>query len=86
MKLRKYDEVSVKAMYPIMLQHEELKPYFPDSYPKGRQCQRQYFWDVAHTIFPDEVTKLIIHANSQRFQANDEQEQEERIEVSDAWM
>ena len=37
-RLRKYDEVSVKAMYDKMLQHDELKPYFPDTYPKGRQC------------------------------------------------
>ena len=35
-ELRKFDEVSVKAMYPKLLEHDELKPYFPDSYPKGR--------------------------------------------------
>ena len=41
---------------------------------------------MAHTIFPDEVSKLIMHANSQRFTANNENDQDERIEVSDAWM
>ena len=29
---------------------------------------------------------MIMHANSQRFTANNEDDQDERIEVSDAWM
>ena len=41
---------------------------------------------MAHTIFPDEVGKLIMHANSQRFTANNENDEDERIEVSDTWM
>ena len=41
---------------------------------------------MAHTIFPDEVGKLIMHANNQRFTANNEDDEDERIEVSDTWM
>ena len=38
--VNKYDEISVKNIYSMMLQREELKPYFPDKYPKGRQCDK----------------------------------------------
>ena len=34
--VHKYNEISVKELYPKMLQRKEMKPYFPDSYPKGR--------------------------------------------------
>ena len=34
--VNKFDEISVKNLYEKMLKREELKPYFPDSYPKGR--------------------------------------------------
>ena len=33
--VNKYDEISVKNLYDKMLEREEMKPYFPDSYPKG---------------------------------------------------
>jgi hypothetical protein len=34
--VHKYDEISVKTLYPKMLKRSELVPYFPASYPKGR--------------------------------------------------
>ena len=34
--VNKYDEISIKNIYDKMLQRDELKPFFPDSYPKGR--------------------------------------------------
>ena len=54
-KVTKYDELSVKTIYPKLIQRPELKPFFPDSYPKGRQCCKDYFWNVANSIYPEEV-------------------------------
>ncbi len=62
-----YDELSVKSFYGKMLTRPELQPYFPDKYAKGRQCDRDYFWNVVNTIFPDEVGALIDNATVQRF-------------------
>ena len=62
-KVCKYDEIAVKTMYPKLLERAELKPYFPDKYPKGRQCEKEYFWNVCATIFPEEVQNLILNAN-----------------------
>ncbi len=59
-----YDELSVKAWYPKMLTRPELQPLFPDKFAKGRQIDKDYFWNVCHTIFPEEVQALIEHAIS----------------------
>ena len=39
----KYDEISVTELYDYCIQMERMKDYFPDGYPKGRQCNREYF-------------------------------------------
>ena len=61
--VHKFDEISVKKLYAKMLARDELKAYFPNSYPKGRQCDKAYFFNVCATIFPSEMEKLIRHAN-----------------------
>ena len=32
----KYDEISVKKLYPILIDLDGMKQYFPDKYSKGR--------------------------------------------------
>ena len=32
----KYDELSVKKLYPTLIELDGMKPYFPDKYAKGR--------------------------------------------------
>ena len=73
-KVANYDEIAVKMMYPILIEREELKCYFPDKFPKGRNCDKTYFWNVANTIFPEEVSKLIMNANSIRFKGDGRQD------------
>ena len=63
-RVNKYDEISVKTLYSKMLQKDELKPYFPDKYPKGRQCDKAYFFNICATIFPNEIAELIMFANN----------------------
>ena len=38
-----FDEVSVKRLYADALKMDEMEYYFPDEYPKGRQCDRAFF-------------------------------------------
>ena len=70
--VNKYDEISVKNLYSKMLAREELKPYFPNTYPKGRQCDKAYFFNICATIFPDEIAELIMFANNQRYDKSGE--------------
>ena len=38
-----YDDCSVKHHYSKMIKRENLSYYFPNSFPKNRQCVREYF-------------------------------------------
>ena len=57
----KYDELSVKNLYKKLLAMENMEKYFPDKYPKGRQCDRDYLFNVANTLHRGIVQELIDH-------------------------
>ena len=63
----KFDECSVLKHYDLMMQREELKQYFPNKYSKGRNCERDYFWNVVSSFYPEEVDSMVKHANVLRF-------------------
>ena len=50
-KVTKYDELSVKNLYDDFMSLDGMKDYFPDKYPKGRQCEREYMFNVANTLY-----------------------------------
>ena len=58
----KYDELSVKSLYSKLLQLDGMAAYFPDSYPKGRQCDRCYMFNVANTLHENIIKELVEHA------------------------
>ena len=62
-----YDEVGVKALCAKIVENPQIQLYFPDSFPKGRQCDKQYMYNVWNTIEPEEVEAVIKHANRQRY-------------------
>ena len=55
----KYDELSVKRLYKDLLELEGMKQYFPDSYPKGRDCDRDYMFNIANTLHEDVVQEIV---------------------------
>jgi len=55
----KYDELSVKNLYDDFMTLVGLKDYFPDKYPKGRQCDREYMFNVANTFYEQITNELI---------------------------
>ena len=58
----KFDELSVKRLYDQLLSLESMTNYFPDKYPKGRQCDREYLFNVANTLHPGVIQEFIDHA------------------------
>ena len=61
-----YDELSVKAIYPMFTKDAEVMSYFPDTYPKGKGPPRDYFYNVLNTLHPDYLAQVLEHANKQR--------------------
>ena len=58
----KYDELSVKHLYEDFISLEGMSDYFPDKYAKGRQCYREYMFNVANTLYEELTNELIEHA------------------------
>ena len=48
----KYDEISVKSLYEKFIELDDMACYFPDKYAKGRQCDREYMFNIANTLHP----------------------------------
>ena len=61
-----YPEVSVKALYEDYASRAQIKPYMPPKIHKGRQCDKEYFWNVVNSLFEDEVSAILDHANRLR--------------------
>ena len=84
-KVKKYDELSVKHLYEELLQLEGMADYFPSRYPEGRVCDRDYLFNVANTKHPDVVKALLQHALQVRHAVEAEDQQQETITLSDHW-
>ena len=58
----KFDELSVKNLYDKLIKLDNMPKYFPDKYPKGRQCDREYLFNVANTLHEGVIQEYIDHA------------------------
>ena len=81
----KYDELSVKNLQDKLMALDNMASYFPSSYPKGRQCDRDYLFNVANTLHPGIMQEYIDHALKQRFDPKMGDNKMESIMISDKW-
>ena len=77
-----YDEIGVKALYDQVVSQPELKPYFPDSFPKGQRCEKGYMFNVWNTIRSDQVEATIKEANRQRYTVESKDVKENSINLT----
>ena len=80
-----YDELSVKALYPMFAKDVEMMSYFPDKYPTGKGPPREYFFNVLNTKHPDYLEQVMGHANKQRMTTEGEDMKRQSIKVSEYW-
>ena len=81
----RYDEISVANLYDSCIQMKDMKDYFPDEYPKGRKCAREYFFTVLATLHPEYVGDLLLKCKKDRFGADQGQSNKEAIVMSSEW-
>ena len=65
-EVTKFDELSVKKLYENFMMLAGVTYYFPDTYPKGRVCDREYMFNVVNTLHEEVVTEVVQHALKQR--------------------
>ena len=81
----KYDELSIKNVYPHIQNDPTLRCFFPDAYPKGREPDRTYVFNILHTVKPDLVKQMILHAQKQRNCVMEDSQGADQIVMSTAW-
>ena len=45
-----YDELSVANLWPEVSQDPEFMKFMPDSFPKGKNYDRKYFFNILNTV------------------------------------
>ena len=45
---------------------EPVKIYLPDKLPKGKAMDKEYFFNIVNTLYPEELQTIVAHANAQR--------------------
>ena len=68
-----------------MTEQAEMKKYFPDKFAKGSQCDKSYFFNVWNTKHPEQVSKVIEHANAQRYTVKGEEVKNNSIMLTEKW-
>ena len=81
----KYDELSVKNLWPTMSQDPEFMQFFPDVFPKGKIADREYFFNVMNTVHEEYTQALIRHANEQRTTAGGQARETQTISLTEDW-
>ena len=81
----KYDELSVKQVYPMIKNDPQLNKFFPDKYPKGRIPDRVYTFNVLNSLKPKYVSDMIKHAQTQRNAVTEKDDHNDEIYISKEW-
>ena len=80
-----YEELSVKAIYPLMQKDPDFCSYFPSKYPVGKGPPREYFFNILNTLQPEYLGELMAFANKQRMTGEGEDRKNETIKISEFW-
>ena len=81
----RYDELSVKKLWPSMSKDAKLMQFFPNDFAESRGPSRDYFFDILNTLYPDYMVKIMAHANKERHSATGEGMKNESIAISQSW-
>ena len=80
-----YDEIGVKALYEWVIKEPHMADYFPDKFPKGRQCDKSYMYNIWNTIQPEQVEAVLAQSNQVRHSLTAEKVRESAIIITDEW-
>ncbi len=80
-----FDELSVDKMWPTLKDDEEFNVYFQDKYPELKGPNREYFFNILNTVYPDYLQQVTEHASKQRYTVEGEKAKEEVIRATDRW-
>ena len=81
-----YDELSCSGVSKLVRSDPVVQKYFKDEWVEEKQhVNREFFFNVINTLYPDYLPNLIKHASKQRFSAHEKPEAEETILCTEDW-
>jgi hypothetical protein len=81
----KFDELSVKNIFPMKAKDEKFMKYMPDRCPKGRLPDRRYFFNVLNTLYPESTQTIIENANRLRNSGVGSNTEGDTVVVTEEW-
>jgi hypothetical protein len=84
--VKKYDEISVKALYAKLVGLPNMAQFFPDKYSKGRHCDREYMFNITQSVHPDVMKELLDHAHKHRHDIAGEKQAQEKVLATPEWL
>ena len=87
MVVPKYEELSVKNLYPDAIKDQVIGPYLPDLEMNSQRLpERDFFFGILGTLKPDYLKKIIDEAFNNRFQAGKTNKEKDYIMIDDSWL
>tara|TARA_B100000519_G_C14235044_1_gene434341 strand:- start:1227 stop:1706 length:480 start_codon:yes stop_codon:yes gene_type:complete len=80
-----YDELSVTNLWKEVSLDTDFMQFMPDSFPKGKNCDRRYFFNILNTVHPEYCKNIVQHASEQRMSSSGQKMQDNNIEVNEEW-
>ena len=81
----KYDELSVKNLWPSLAKDKKFVVFFPDNWAESKGPSRKYFFDILNTVHPEYLQQIVSHANEVRMSAGSELNKTHSIKITDEW-
>ena len=64
---------------------KDMKDYFPDEYPKGRKCAREYFFTVLASLHPEYIGDLLLKCKKDWLGVDQGQSNKEAVVMCTEW-
>ena len=81
-----YDELAVKNLWPMLKKDAAFVIYFQDDFADQKMPNRDYFFNILNTIYPEYLQSIMRHAAKLRFTLAGEDEKPEAIQATDEWL
>ena len=85
-KVPLFKEVKIEDLYQRYKDDPAMKLRLPDFFPKGRQIDRTYFFNVLNTVHTSDMEAILAHAFKQRNMAAHSGDMAETIKISEEWL
>ena len=81
-----WDELSVMKLWKDLKDDAAFNVYFQDTYVDQKAPNREYFFNILNTIYPEYLKNIVDHARDQRFTLTAEDAKPQAIRATDEWL